>query len=282
MPASSQVPAMPARFSYSAAAMFNRCARAWRFRYVDRLPDPPGAAAVIGSFVHSVLERFFELGPGNRTADAMRSIAGETWRAEMVEEALAELGSRDTAASKQQAWRLLSGLWFVEDPASVLVEATEERIETDLAGVPFVAVIDRVERKSDGSVLAADYKTGRLPRERFPNPHVDQVQLYAAAIEAAGREVNAVSIVYLRGRLVQVTSNPASRERAVESLASTWEDLRMSVREDAFGASPSALCGWCSFIGHCEDGRAELVARVRRGRIAAGAPGLDVLGLQVV
>ena len=39
----------PVHLSPSSAAMFAQCPKRWRFRYLDRLPDPPGAAALVGT-----------------------------------------------------------------------------------------------------------------------------------------------------------------------------------------------------------------------------------------
>ena len=44
------VPTPPPRLSPSGAGTFEQCPRRWRHRYVDRLPDPPGEAALAGSF----------------------------------------------------------------------------------------------------------------------------------------------------------------------------------------------------------------------------------------
>ena len=45
----------PPYLSPSSASMYQQCPRRWRFRYIDRLPDPPGEAALTGTFAHRVL-----------------------------------------------------------------------------------------------------------------------------------------------------------------------------------------------------------------------------------
>ena len=47
--------------SPSRAADFMTCPLLFRFRTIDRLPEPPSHAATRGSPVHAVLERLFDL-----------------------------------------------------------------------------------------------------------------------------------------------------------------------------------------------------------------------------
>jgi len=50
------VPNLPRSFSPSSAGTYRQCPRRWRFRYVQKLPDPPGEPALLGTFAHRVLE----------------------------------------------------------------------------------------------------------------------------------------------------------------------------------------------------------------------------------
>ena len=45
-PAEERIPGLPRHLSPSSASAFEQCARRWKLRYLDRLPDPPGAAAL--------------------------------------------------------------------------------------------------------------------------------------------------------------------------------------------------------------------------------------------
>ena len=53
--------------SPSRAADFMSCPLLYRFRVIDRLPEPPSAEATRGSMVHAVLERLFDLAAADRT-----------------------------------------------------------------------------------------------------------------------------------------------------------------------------------------------------------------------
>ena len=61
-PATEEAPrARPARsLSPSRAGDFLTCPLLYRFRVIDRLPEPPSPAAVRGTLVHAVLEHLFD------------------------------------------------------------------------------------------------------------------------------------------------------------------------------------------------------------------------------
>src|SRR5665647_3438400 len=59
--------------SPSRANDYLQCPLLFRFRVVDRLPEPPSAAAVRGTLVHSVLERLFDAPAGSRPLEAARA-----------------------------------------------------------------------------------------------------------------------------------------------------------------------------------------------------------------
>ena len=275
-------PHLPTLFSYSSASRYRQCPLSWRFRYVEHLPDPAGPPAVIGSFVHECLEHFYQYPGTERTEDTMRDIAGRLWRAKEVAAALAAVGGADERISKHEAWGLLRGLWEVEDPAVVAVVATEERVTVDLAGVPLLAIVDRVEQAQGGEVVAADYKSGKIPNARFHNSHIDQVHLYAAAKAAAGTPVDRVSVIYLKGQVVREASTPETKAEAAEALAGTWKQLICSVETDTFEPRPGPLCGWCAFIAHCPAGREEVLGRHAAGRMRSDAPALAILEAALV
>ncbi len=62
-----------------------QCPLLYRFRVVDRLPEPPSAAAARGTLVHAALERVFDLPAAERTPEATIALLPEQW-ARLVEE----------------------------------------------------------------------------------------------------------------------------------------------------------------------------------------------------
>lgn len=270
----------PRHLSPSSASLFGQCPKRWRLRYIERLPDPPGLAALVGTLAHRVLELLMGEPAAGRSVERARQLAGEAWPELAAHDDFAyhELDAAAIKAFKWQVWRAIEGLWRLEDPKDVPVAATEQRLEAEVGGVPFLGVIDRVDHHPDGVVIT-DYKSGRPPAPRFEEQKLDQVLLYAAAVAATSdlRPVRA-RLLYLGATVIEVAADGAELERAVGRLVDTWDALQAARATDTFEARTGPLCGWCPYLDRCEEGRAELVARAARGWVLPeGAPGLRLV-----
>ncbi len=271
-----QIPARPKHLSPSSASMFRQCAQRWKFRYVDRLPDPPGEAALAGTFAHRVLEDLLGLEPQERTMDRARELAKEIWSETAGDqdfEAL-DLDSDGIFNFKWMAWRAIEGLWDLEDPKTVELVSTEERVSVEIGGVPFVGYIDRVEATSDGLVVS-DYKSGRAPGRRFYKDRLEQVLLYAAALgELHGALPVRARLMYLGQRIDETEVTAENVAEVTQRLADTWEELLRATETGEFPPEPGPLCGWCAFVRHCPEGLAEVERRHQAGSLRPDAPAL--------
>src|ERR1700691_5752709 len=79
-------PAPPRSLSPSRAADFMTCPLLYRFRVIDRLPEPPSPAAARGTLVHAVLERLFDEPPAGRTPATARALLAPQWDRLLAEE----------------------------------------------------------------------------------------------------------------------------------------------------------------------------------------------------
>jgi len=256
-------PSPPARLSPSGAATFEQCPRRWRFRYVDRLPDPPGVDALVGTFVHRVLEHLMQQPQHRRTTDDARRIARECWPETSGSDDYRDLELDDAQARefRWRAWRAVEGLWDLEEPSDVDVQATEQQLSVTLAGVPFRGVVDRVESESAGLVVS-DYKSGRAPMQRHAAGRLQQVLLYAAAVEAeTGEQPVRAQLLYLGQKVVATAVTSVEIEGAVEQLASTWDEIGDACRADDFSPRVGPLCGYCPYAERCPEGWAEVRRR---------------------
>ncbi|MXW96202.1 MAG: PD-(D/E)XK nuclease family protein [Acidimicrobiaceae bacterium] len=256
-------PSPPERLSPSGAATFEQCPRRWRFRYVDRLPDPPGEEALIGTFTHRVLEHLMQRHPGRRTKDDARRIARASWPEMSGSDDYRDLELDDEQALefRWKAWRAIEGLWELEDPSGVEVQATEQQLSVTLDGVPFRGVVDRVESEPDGLVIS-DYKSGRAPTPRYAPSRLQQVLLYAAAVAAeTGEQPVRARLLYLGQKIVATGVTPVELGGAVEQLKSTWDAIGDACHADDFSAQPGPLCGYCPYVERCTEGQTENLRR---------------------
>ncbi|MEO0494606.1 MAG: PD-(D/E)XK nuclease family protein [Actinomycetota bacterium] len=260
------VPTPPPRLSPSGAGTFEQCPRRWRMRYVERLPDPPGEAALAGSFAHRVLELFMQRDSAERTVEVAKVIARDEWPDVEADPDYQALGY-DEAGGKQfrwKAWQAIEGLWALEDPKAVEVRATEQDVEADLGGVPFRGIVDRLDEEGDGLVVT-DYKSGKAPSPRYRRGRLDQVLLYAAAVEQATGEMPVhARLLYLAQRPVGIKVTRDEIDGVVDKLAGTWSAINTACDTDEFEPRTGPLCGWCPYVDRCPEGAKEAAKRQAR------------------
>src|SRR5215468_8482174 len=75
-------PAPPVRrpaLSPSRASDFKQCPLLYRFRAIDRLPEPSSTAQVRGSVVHAALEQLYALPAESRGPDTAMTLVSPAW-----------------------------------------------------------------------------------------------------------------------------------------------------------------------------------------------------------
>ena len=222
--------------------------------------------------------------PGaERTTEAARLIAREIWPETAEHEDFIALGLDETEQRRFRwlSWTAIEGLWRLEDPTEVDVVANEQKVDTELGGVPFRGIVDRVERTNTNaqpSLVVSDYKSGRAPSSRFQEGRLEQVLLYAAAIEqSTGERPTSARLLYLGQRIISAEVTDERLDTAVGALGETWDELQLAVSSEEYEPSPGPLCGWCPYAGSCAEGLEELSHRHSSGRIRASAPSLRFL-----
>ncbi len=274
---------LPPYLSPSSAAAFEGCPRRWQFKYVERLPEPSGQAALVGSFAHRVLELLCELPGQERTTDRAKAVARDAWPEFELDEDYRSLSLDDEGARafRWQSWLAIAGLWDLEDPAENDVVSTEQKLKTELGPVPFVGIVDRVDRQ-DGKLVVSDYKSGALPGSRWRSDKIQQVMLYAAALHRHDGELpDRARLLYLGQRILDVGVTERRVEEAIEHLADVWGRIGTACEGDAFDPRPTVLCGWCPFVDRCPEGRKDLEQRLEAGTLPPHAPAAVDFDLEV-
>ncbi len=249
--------------SPSRALDFKNCALLYRFRVIDRLPEPPSLDAARGTVVHSVLERLFDLPAVGRTPAAAEALVEPVWSEVLAEDAeLAALvdqagGSGDASglvALLDSTRELLGSYFALEDPRRLEPAEREVLVETTLpSGVRLKGFVDRLDRSPAGDLRVVDYKTGRSPREAFEGKAVFQLRFYALTLwRSTGVLPRLLRLYYLRDREV-IDYTPDEHdllglERQIDALATAITRARET---GDWRHKPSKLCDWCSFQALC-------------------------------
>ena len=152
--------------SPSRAADFMVCPLLYRFRTVDRLPEPFSPDAVRGTLVHKVLEDLFDLPADQRTPDRARDLLAPSWDALLTDEpALAEMlvGAEDDqldfAGWFASCAEVLDRYFTLEDPRRLEPAERELYVEALLDSKLLLrGFVDRLDEAPDGRLRVVDYK----------------------------------------------------------------------------------------------------------------------------
>lgn len=246
-----------AALSPSRAKDFMQCPLLFRFRTIDRLPEPPSQAAVKGSLVHAVLERLFDLPARERTEPSAQGLLAPQWarlREERPEVLGMFTGPEDLEGWLAQARSLLSQYFRMENPQRLEPRERELLVETELAsGVLLRGYVDRVDVAPNGAVRVVDYKTGKSPGFRFQDEALFQMRFYGLMLWRLHGTVPArLQLVYLGdGRILTHDPDPDELLALERDLDALWSTIASAARSGDFAPRRTRLCDWCSFQSLC-------------------------------
>lgn len=261
-------PMVTAALSPSRAGDFMQCPLLYRFRVVDRLPEPPSAAAVRGTFVHAVLEDVFDLPAHRRRPDDAVGLMEAAWERVVAErpEAAEVVGEGAEATPEEMAtWmaeaEALVRRWFTLEDPSVLepaerelyVEVPVER-EGEQGQLTLRGYVDRLDvAPADGALRVVDYKTGRAPSELFQAKALFQMKFYALAIwRLRGRVPALLQLVYLKdGTILRHQPTEAELVATERKLLALYDAIERAAVTGDWRPNRSRLCDWCSFQSIC-------------------------------
>lgn len=232
------------RISPSKLTTYLSCPKRYQFKYVLGFEEESGQAAINGSFVHEVLEHFYELEPAKRTLVNAFSFARQLdlcWEGIQYERCL----------------ELIWNLFDLEDPTTVNCKRTELDIELPWPeageGYSLKGIIDRIDIEPDGYVIV-DYKSGKAPTkpEELDEKSLG-IKFYSMlGLKAFGSLPVRVKLLYLGTPQVITWDVTPNLARAVEAkaLAAVTE-----IENERFKAKPGLACRWCPFREICPDAK---------------------------
>ena len=245
--------------SPSRAADFKQCPLLYRFRAIDRLPEPSSTAQVRGSVVHAALEQLYALPAAERVPDMAMTLVEPAW--ERVVAAQPELaedfdpGLR--VALLDEARALLSGYYRLEDPTRFDPQSCEQRVEVELEdGTLLRGFVDRIDVAPTGELRVVDYKTGKAPPEARALAEFKamfQMKFYAVALlRSRGVLPARLRLLYLAdGQVLDYTPDLDELLRFEKTLMAIWRAIQSAGSTGDFRPSPSRMCDWCAHHSRC-------------------------------
>ncbi len=246
--------------SPSRAGDFMTCPLLYRFRTVDKLPEPFSPDAVRGTVVHKVLENLFDLPAPERTPGQAAQMLQPAWEtileqepeiAEMFGAEGPEVGSWLTSCREA-----LDRYFSLEDPTRLEPAERELYVETLLDSKLLLrGFVDRVDVAPTGEIRVVDYKTGRAPHPAFEAKALFQMKFYALVLWRTRGVVPAMlQLVYLgNGELLRYCPDERellATERKVEAV---WKAITKAHETGDWRPRRSALCGWCAHQSLCPE-----------------------------
>jgi putative RecB family exonuclease len=243
--------------SPSRAADFMTCPLLYRFRVIDRLPEPPTTATARGTLVHAALERLFDLPAAERTPEAARALLEPEWERLTAEEpGLAALfgGQDEQATWLESATAVLDGYFGLEDPRRLEPAEREWYVETTLeSGLRLRGYIDRLDVAPTGEVRIVDYKTGKAPREAYEASALFQMKFYALVIwRLRGQVPRLLQLMYLaEGEVLRYSPDESDLLATERKVAALWQAIERARADGDWRPRPSRLCDWCNHKDLC-------------------------------
>jgi len=243
--------------SPSRAGDFLTCPLLYRFRVIDRLPEPPSPAAARGTLVHAVLERLFDRPPAERTPRAAHSLVQPEWsrllEAEPQLEALFE-GEEQWAGWLAEVATMLDRYFTLEDPTRIEPAHRELCVEAELSsGLRLRGYIDRLDVAPGGEMRIVDYKTGGAPPEEFEARALFQMRFYALTLwRAQGRVPKLLQLMYLgNGEIVRYEPDEADLLATERKVVALWQAIERARLNRDWRPRPGRICDWCAHQAIC-------------------------------
>lgn len=240
--------------SPSRAGDFKHCPQLFKFRAIDRIPEPTTVYQARGTTAHLALQRLFDLPADERTPEILFDLFREAWS----EVRLDEFDGLFDSVDEERAWgleslELLANYFTVEDPTSFEPLERELDMLEDLDGMTIRGILDRMEETPDGRLVITDYKSGKAPPERFALPAFFALKIYALLIRRrTGRTPDCIQLIYLNGPTVyRIDTNEAQLDAMERQLRALWTAIDRAIEDDHFPTRVGRLCDWCSFQSIC-------------------------------
>jgi putative RecB family exonuclease len=246
--------------SPSRAADFISCPLLYRFRTIDRLPEPPSPQATRGTVVHAALERLFDLPAPRRDPATARALVAPAWEELLAAEPeLAALFADDADGSALRDWltsaeALVERYFALEDPRRLEPAEREMYVETVLAsGLRLRGYVDRLDEAPDGALRIVDYKSGRAPSEGFEAGAMFQLRFYALVLwRSSGRVPRMLQLLYLgSGEVLRYEPDVADLRATERKVEAVWLAIRRATETGDWRPRPGRMCDWCSHQALC-------------------------------
>ncbi len=242
------------RLSPSAVSEYENCPQLYKYRKIDKLPEPPSLDAERGTLVHTVLQDLFEFPSNDRTPETAIDLLPSRWKAQVEEKpALMEMVTNEKEWL-DRASSLLTTYFTLENPATFEATHREMHLENDFdTNIYLHGYVDRLDIAPTGEVRIVDYKTGKSPKPGWEDKAFFQLRVYALLYwKNHGVIPKLLQLIYMGdARLIKSTPTEKDLIKTEQILFDVAADILRAIERNEFRPRPTKLCDWCFFKAIC-------------------------------
>lgn len=241
--------------SPSRASDFKLCPQLFKFRSIDKLPEPTTVHQARGTTAHLALQKLYDLSPAARTPEKLYDLFRDAWTQMRATEEYVDLFA---SVDEERNWgvesmQLLANYFSVENPPEVHPLEREMDMLQPLGDITIRGILDRIDETPSGELIITDYKSGKAPPERFAEPAFFALKIYALLIrEKLGRTPAEVRLLYLNGpTMYRLEVTDGQLDAMNQQLQALWKAIDRAIESQTFPPRVNRLCDWCSYQELC-------------------------------
>lgn len=240
----------PEYLSPSSISTFEQCPLRFKLSRIDKVPELPTEATLLGNFVHDVLELLYNLPAEERNLGVARSLSTTVWNNFGWEERITPFLKTYTLNKfRWNAWWCIENLFLLEEPAQVQPSGIEYELNGYIGGVKMRGFIDRWSLNEDNEIIISDYKTGKAPAPRFTASKFFQLTVYAHLLSNEKQlPTGKMELLFLKDN-VRLEKFPSAIDLAAveEVVVEVKKGIDKRCVSGEWETIPARLCDWCSY-----------------------------------
>lgn len=240
------------RISYSSLETYKNCPLKYKFKHIDRVPEPKSKEAQFGTLIHSTLHFVHTPSIVAPTLEQALNYFVSNWKPEVYEDEIEE------RSAFTQGIQIIQRYYENNDIASANIVDLESRfaieIGNDETGKHTVSgIIDRIDKTKEGYEII-DYKTARKMPSQDKVDNDIQLSIYLKAFlerypkEKENIENITVSLYYVKHG-VKLSGKRTLQD--LERLEEQFLKVIQAIEGVEFEPILSPLCDWCGYKKIC-------------------------------
>ena len=240
------------RISYSSLDTYKNCPLKYKFKHIDRVPEPKSKDAQFGTLIHSTLHFVHTPSIVPPTLEQAINYFVSNWKPEVYEDDIEE------RSAFTQGVQIIQRYYENTDIAGTNIVDLESRFSIEIGneetGIHTVSgIIDRIDKTKDGYEII-DYKTARKMPSQDKVDNDIQLSIYLKAFlerypkEKDNLENITVSLYYVKHG-VKLSSSRTLKD--LERLEEQFLKVIQAIESAEFEPILSPLCDRCGYKKIC-------------------------------